>query len=61
MCKAQFKLKVEERFVLKSVEVEKEAELVLKSCILYFCGRVGVVGGGGGDGWYGEVAIEASN
>ena len=48
LCQAYFKLKVELRLVLQSAEVEIEAEIVLKSCILYFCGRVaGWLGGGG--------------
>ena len=47
LCQAQFNLKVELRFVAKSVEVEIEAELVLKSFILFFCGRVGGCGWGG--------------
>ena len=59
LCQAQIKLKVEARFVAKSVEVEIEADLVLKSCILYFCGRVGGLVGGGGVWWYGEVEIKA--
>ena len=48
MCQVQFKSKVDLRFVLSSVEVEIEVELVLKSCILYFCGRVGGCVGVGG-------------
>ena len=42
LCQAQFKLKVESRFVLLLVEVQIEAELILKSFILYFCSWVGV-------------------
>ena len=42
MCQGQIKLKVESRFVRKSVEIE--AERILKSRILYCRGLMGGVG-----------------